>query len=155
VKDYCDVALKEWAVVVRALREGRQILLLRKGGIEDEDGQFRVEQPEFFLYPTYAHENEVYVKPAYQRYFGEALASQPGPGKVLIDTYATIGGVLGTGDAALLRRLDQQHIWTEQHIQKRLEYRPKDPLRVLIVRAFRLEEPVVLDDLPKYAGCRS
>ena len=155
MKDYSAVALKEWAVVVRALREGRQVLLLRKGGIEDDGGEFKVEQREFFLYPTYAHQNEVYVKPPYQQYFREALAAQPGPGKVLIDTYAVVEGVLGTGDAAALGRLDREHIWTAEHLGNRLNYRPKDPLRVLILRAYRLQEPVVMEDLPQYAGCRS
>lgn len=155
MKEYSSVALKEWAVVVRALREGRQVLLLRKGGIEDDDGQFQLEQPEFFLYPTYAHQNEALVKPQFQRHFRDALASQPGPGKVLIDTYAQVEGVLGTGDLPSLLRLDQEHIWTAEHVRKRTEYRPQDPLRVLILRAYRLEEPVVLEELPKYAGCKS
>ena len=33
-------ALKEWAVVCDALRDGRQICLLRKGGIREEAGVF-------------------------------------------------------------------------------------------------------------------
>ena len=31
--EQCQIALKEWAVTVESLAEGRQILLLRKGGI--------------------------------------------------------------------------------------------------------------------------
>lgn len=38
------IALKEWAVVVKALRQGRQIFLLRKGGIAEQCGEFRVDQ---------------------------------------------------------------------------------------------------------------
>ena len=49
----CQVALKEWAVTVRALAQGQQILLLRKGGIHEEGKDFRVIHPEFLLYqPT-------------------------------------------------------------------------------------------------------
>ena len=36
-------ALKEWAVVARALGSGRQTLLLRKGGIHERRGEFEVE----------------------------------------------------------------------------------------------------------------
>jgi hypothetical protein len=37
------VALKEWAVICQALAEGRQTILLRKGGIAEPGGAFRVE----------------------------------------------------------------------------------------------------------------
>ena len=33
-----NAALKEWAIVCKALAEGRQILLIRKGGIEEIKG---------------------------------------------------------------------------------------------------------------------
>lgn len=36
------LALKEWAVAIRALDAGDQILLLRKGGIVEETKDFRV-----------------------------------------------------------------------------------------------------------------
>ena len=35
-------AFKEWAVICRALAEGRQALILRKGGIAEAGGDFRV-----------------------------------------------------------------------------------------------------------------
>jgi hypothetical protein len=38
-------ALKEWAVVCKALEEGRQILLLRKGGIMEYKQGFSYFQP--------------------------------------------------------------------------------------------------------------
>ncbi len=52
-----SLALKEWAVAVRALVKGKQILMLRKGGIHRDDKEFRVVHPEFLLYPTYEHQN--------------------------------------------------------------------------------------------------
>ena len=41
-------ALKEWAVVCKALEEGRQILLLRKGGIMEYRQGFEVKHDEIF-----------------------------------------------------------------------------------------------------------
>ena len=43
--------LKEWAVVVRALRDGRQIIDLRKGGIREEGHRFRVRASRFASTP--------------------------------------------------------------------------------------------------------
>ena len=56
-------ALKEWALVCKLLLEGRQAIMLRKGGI-DEKG-FWVEADEFFLYPTYFHQMAEKVRPEF------------------------------------------------------------------------------------------
>ena len=47
------VAFKEWAITVRALAEGEQLLTLRKGGIREENKHFEIEHDRFFLYPTF------------------------------------------------------------------------------------------------------
>lgn len=55
-------ALKEWAVAVDALAEGKTILLLRKGGIKEEGNRFRVAYEEILLYPTYEHQQPNLLK---------------------------------------------------------------------------------------------
>src|SRR5258706_7023725 len=57
-----NVALKEWASVCNTLEEGRQIILLRKGGILEAIGGFELEHPQFFLFPTYLHQNAQMLK---------------------------------------------------------------------------------------------
>ncbi|MGI0041714.1 MAG: DUF1802 family protein, partial [Nitrosopumilaceae archaeon] len=49
-------ALKEWATVVKALENGNQTVLLRKGGILETDSGFNVESKKFLLYPTFEHQ---------------------------------------------------------------------------------------------------
>ena len=46
-------ALKEWAIVCKALEEGRQVLLLRKGGIMEYRQGFEVKHNNFLLFPTF------------------------------------------------------------------------------------------------------
>jgi hypothetical protein len=58
-----DLALKEWAVAVKALGTGKQILILRKGGIHRDDKEFRLVHPEFLLYPTYEHQKRELLDP--------------------------------------------------------------------------------------------
>src|SRR6478672_9678911 len=58
-----SVALKEWATVCHALETGRQMLLLRKGGIYEAAGEFELENREFLLFPTYLHQNLKMLKP--------------------------------------------------------------------------------------------
>ncbi|MGH9628683.1 MAG: DUF1802 family protein, partial [Bryobacteraceae bacterium] len=59
-----NIALKEWASVVSALGTGRQILLLRKGGIvEARRGGFELRHHEFLFFPTYEHQHADSLKP--------------------------------------------------------------------------------------------
>ena len=59
-----SVALKEWAAVCHALETGRQIMLLRKGGIHEAAGEFELDHQEFLLFPTYVHQKLEMIKPA-------------------------------------------------------------------------------------------
>jgi hypothetical protein len=52
----------EWAVTVRALSEGEQLLTLRKGGIREEHKHFEIEHDRFFLYPTFDHQRNDLVR---------------------------------------------------------------------------------------------
>src|SRR5215217_7835366 len=70
------IALKEWATVCRALETGRQMVLLRKGGILEAIGGFELENPQFLLFPTYLHQNLNMLKPADQAGF-EPRSAEP------------------------------------------------------------------------------
>mgnify|MGYP003343766761 CR=1 FL=1 len=61
------VAFKEWAVICAELAAGRQSVILRKGGISEGAGGFRVEHPAFLLFPTLYHQQREKVLPAAQR----------------------------------------------------------------------------------------
>ena len=50
------IAFKEWAVTVRALAEGEQLITLRKGVLPQGDRPFRLAHERFFLYPTFDHQ---------------------------------------------------------------------------------------------------
>ena len=41
--------LKEWATVVKALEQGKQTVLLRKGGILETASGFNIESKKFFF----------------------------------------------------------------------------------------------------------
>ena len=54
--DHCAIAFKEWAGVCHALADGRQTLIVRKGGISEGPGGFAPEHAVFWLYPTHVHQ---------------------------------------------------------------------------------------------------
>ena len=57
-------ALKEWSAVVHALLDGRQRVLLRKGGIGEK--RFELAAREFLLFPTIAHSHAQRVRPEHR-----------------------------------------------------------------------------------------
>jgi len=67
------IAFKEWAVTVRALAEGEQLVTLRKGGIREERKHFEVEHDRFFLYPTFEHQRNDVVRASHQPELRRAL----------------------------------------------------------------------------------
>src|SRR4029077_8093936 len=57
-----SVGFKEWAVVCEALGRGRQSIILRKGGIAEGRDGFLFKHQEFFLFPTWFHEQPPKVR---------------------------------------------------------------------------------------------
>ncbi|MFQ5848202.1 MAG: DUF1802 family protein [Candidatus Methylomirabilales bacterium] len=152
---YSRVALKEWAVVVEALTEGRQVLLLRKGGIAEAGGVFRVEHPAFGLYPTFLHQDKRYIRPEFHPAFGRVLKEAGAIGRVRVDSYAIAEHVIQAMDLAKLQKLESAHIWTPTYIDLRYQYKPENPLYVLLVRVYRLPRPVEFEETEAYRGCTS
>jgi len=151
----CKIALKEWAVAVRALDRGRQVVLLRKGGIREEGKEFRVIYPQFLLYPTFEHQNEALLKPEAHEELRRTIAEAPGPDQVTFTHWAQVEEVIELTEQERLDRMEACHIWTNDYAQKRLHWKPRKPLAVMLIRVYRMEHPVTRPVLPEYSGCKS
>ncbi|MCH8826448.1 MAG: DUF1802 family protein [Chloroflexi bacterium] len=150
-----DLALKEWAVAVKALSEGKQILILRKGGIHIDDREFRVVHPEFLLYPTYEHQNAELVKPEYQDGLQQTLDENDVPGLVSLGYWCQVTDKFQVSEQDLLDEVSPYHIWTTDYANKRLHWRPKQPVTIALLRVYELQQPQALPVLDEYAGCKS
>jgi hypothetical protein len=146
------VALKEWATVCRALATGRQLILLRKGGISESIGGFELEHNQFLLFPTYLHQNFDSLKPEAHADFQPHTAE---PDQVEISLAATVTDIHQLQSRQQMDDLDDQHIWRPPLIDMRFNYRPKNPLYLLILRTYRLPTPITIPNTPTYAGCKS
>ncbi|MDP6130926.1 MAG: DUF1802 family protein [Dehalococcoidia bacterium] len=149
------IALKEWAVTVQALAQGRQILLLRKGGIREPGKDFRVDHTEFLLYPTYEHQREDLLKDGYQSAL-LGLLEEPRPeGQITFSHWAKVEEVIELSQQEKVYDLSPHHIWTNAYAQSRLHWKPKLPLALMLLRVYQLEKPVDVPALPEYRGCTS
>ena len=151
----CQVALKEWAVVVSALDRGEQVLLLRKGGIREEGKDFRVLHPEFLLYPTFEHQKQDLLKDRYHDDLRQVLF-QPQDGETInFSHWARVEEVIEVSEEDRLEKLYPLHIWTQDYAQKRLHWKPRHPLSIMLLRLYRLTHPRTETYLPRYGGCKS
>src|SRR5438874_6685597 len=147
-----NVALKEWASVCSALEEGRQIILLRKGGILEAIGGFELEHPQFFLFPTNLHQNAQMLKEPERK---RLVALKEEPAQIVLSSAATVTDIIRLRDRAQMDRLEHEHVWTSPLIDMRFSYRPQNPLYLLVLRVYRLAAPMEIANTPEYAGCKS
>jgi len=236
------MAFKEWAVVCAALGSGQQSLILRKGGIHEGRGGFRVAHPEFWLFPTGFHQSLDILLPAdkfseflltkQMRLFPEREAivtavfgagghfdaeqwidrltgdnrpmtlsrnnlyrtlklleeagmirkttaandrevyeptyvhlapaaatvlnqvQRPPEGTLVLREYVVVERVFELHDESRLAALSPWHIWSMSTVRQRFHYKTPG-LFALLVRTYRLTQPVAIEDLPAFAGCRS
>lgn len=147
------LALKEWSAAVHALLDGRQRVLLRKGGIGEK--RFEVAAREFLLFPTIAHSHAERVR-AEHRDLLSAAATDSTEQQLVVRAAAKVVAALPVNRPDGLAAIEDLHIWTAESVQAdRLDFRPKHKLAVLVVSAIPLVEPVVLTRTPDYAGCTS
>jgi hypothetical protein len=146
-------ALKEWSAAVHALLDGRQTVLLRKGGIHEK--RFALTASRFLLFPTVAHSHAERVRPEHRDLL-EPAAADSTDGTLVLRAGAKVVAAVEVNRPEALDEIASMHIWTAESVkQDRLDFRPKHQLTVLVVQASPLAEPVRLDRAPEYAGCRS
>jgi hypothetical protein len=150
------IGLQEWAVCVRALREGRSCVIVRKGGIhEPQGGTFKPEHERFALLPSYLHQRADRLLPAYGGDFLGQVAAHPAPGKIPVTAWADIARVWKATDLTRIQALGEELIWSADEIATRFAYRGQPFLYVLALRAQRLPAAIDIPDRPSYGGCRS
>jgi len=167
------IAFKEWAVTVRALAEGEQLVTLRKGGIRETERHFELEHERFFLYPTFDHQRIDLVRESHQPELRRALEEgvwsdgEPSPhawtldggiqqpDRVRIRAWAEVAGHFQVADRRCVDGLSPYYVWTPDYAEKRLAWKRRHPLHVLLLRTYRIPRPVTVKVRDEYGGCRS
>ncbi len=147
-------AFKEWAVICRALAAGRQDVILRKGGIVEPGGQFRLEAREFFLLPTFLHQSADTIIPAAHDLLADIEADRPPPGQVEFTHYVQVTDAFVVTDSADLAPLRSRHIWSEAVVDERFQ-RWEERLDVLVVKVIPLPTRLEIPWDDSYGGCKS
>jgi hypothetical protein len=143
-----SVGFKEWALVCEALGRGEQSILVRKGGIAEGRAGFGFRHSEFFLFPTFFHEQVEKVRG------DEVEIPERSDGQIEIRYLARLISAAHITDWEKASALAPLHILRESVVRERFDYK-QSGLHVALVRVFRLAPSWIFPDTPAYAGCRS
>jgi len=147
---HMTAAFKEWAIICEALGSGRQSVIVRKGGIAEGREGFSFRNREFFLFPTWFHEQVASTKlPA------ETAIPQQSEDEIEIAYAATIERTAVLTDLEQVHRLASMHLWRDSVIEERFRYDEAPGVHVAFVRVFRLDPPRRLPMEKRFGGCRS
>jgi len=147
-------ALKEWATVVKALEQGKQTVILRKGGILETASGFNIESKKFFLFPTWEHQETKHVKPEFDNFLKEVLNNKPNEGFNKISSYAEILFEKDIESIEIINQLSSFHVWSDSYIQERRNWMPEKPMKVVFLKTMKIPEFDLLLQA-EFSGCKS
>jgi hypothetical protein len=173
-------ALKEWAIVCKAIEDGKQVLLFRKGGIMEYRNGFELKHKVFFLFPTFEHQSIDSIQSEYREELEVLKQQQQQQQKdntqslnqkennisneknskvtqdiINISLFVEITHFIEINDISKLEKLEKYHIWNLDYVKMRFNYNPKKPLYLLMLRAYKLNEPIEIQNSPEWSGCKS
>ncbi len=148
-------AFKEWAIVVDALGQGGQIIILRKGGISEGRGGFQMEHQRFLLFPTLFHQQRESVIATAQARYDSIAPNFPPKDKLRLEYFAEVVQVKQLHSLAEANGLHGQHIWRDEVIAERFDWGKSKSIYALAVRVYKLPQLVELPLVSAYEGCKS
>lgn len=148
-------AFKDWAIVIDALGRGEQIIILRKGGIAEGRGGFKMQHEEFLLFPTRYHQQGDMVTPEAAGRWADIEANFPPEDVLRLELCAKVAEWREVKSLEQAGRLRDQHIWNDQVISERYEWGREQKIFAIALRVYRLPAPIDLPMLPEYGGCKS
>ncbi len=147
-------ALKEWATVVKALENGDQTVLLRKGGILETASGFQVESKKFALYPTFEHQDNASLKSPFYQYLADVREQKPGDGTNRITSFAEVLDECDISSMQKIEDLTSFHIWSDSYMVERMNWMPQKPMKAIFLKVHKIP-PIEIQVLPEYNGCKS
>ncbi|MCO5315946.1 MAG: DUF1802 family protein [Solirubrobacterales bacterium] len=164
------IAFKEWAVTVRALSEGEQLLTLRRADLAEDNAPFELDHDRFFLYPTFDHQRNNLVRASHHPELDRALEEGvwpdeepparallqdggiPQPERVRIRAWAEVAEEITIESPKVMDSLSPFYIWTNDYAQQRLSWQPRTPLQLVLLRVHRIPRPVTVRVREEYHG---
>jgi len=147
-------ALKEWATVVKALENGKQTVILRKGGILETASGFEIDAKKFFLFPTFEHQDAKNLKPQFHNYLDEVKENKPENEHNNITSYAEVINEIDINSNEKIKALSPFHIWSDSYINDRMNWMPDKPIKAVFLKVYKIPQ-FQIPIKSEYHGCKS
>ncbi len=143
------IGFKEWALVCESMLRGETSLIFRKGGIAEGKEGFRFKHSQFFLFPTFFHEQIAQTRLDTTRDLGPQLES------ITIEAFAYVEFTLWISDLQTIEALSEFHILRPELLEKRFNQDDVKGVHLAFLRVFRVIPSWHLAFQSSFGGCRS
>ena len=131
---------KEWALVCAALGAGRQSVIIRKGGLAEGRDGFAFRHREFFLFPTFFHEQLARIR------LSAAVLPQPSPNEIEIRYFARVEEARIMTNWTEVRELQPLHEKFHAARGQAMELLTRDRIDPAAIESLRAEQLRLADD---------
>jgi hypothetical protein len=143
------VGFKEWALVCESMLRGETSLIFRKGGIAEGREGFRFKHSQFFLFPTFFHEQIAQTR------LDASRDLEPQSETIAIEAFGYVEFTLWISDLQTIESLSELHILQPELLEKRFNQDEIKGLHLAFVRIFRVTPTWYLSFQRSFGGCRS
>jgi hypothetical protein len=143
------IGFKEWALVCESMLRGETSLIFRKGGIAEGKEGFRFKHSQFFLFPTFFHEQISQTRLDVTRDLEPQLET------ITIEAFAYVEFTLWISDLETIEPLSGFHILRPELLEKRFDQDDVKGLHLAFLRIFRVIPSWHLTFQSSFGGCRS
>ena len=143
------IGFKEWALVCESMLRGETSLIFRKGGIAEGKEGFRFKHSQFFLFPTFFHEQ------ISQTRLDVARDLEPQLETISIEAFAYVEFTLWISDLGTIEPLSGFHILRPELLEKRFNQDDVKGFNLAFIRIFRVIPNWHLTFNSSFGGCRS
>jgi hypothetical protein len=128
---------------------GETCLIVRKGGIAEGKEGFRFKHSQFFLFPTFFHEQ------VEQTRLDATRDLEPQLENITIEAFAYVEFTLWISDLQTIEPLSKFHVLRPELLEKRFNQDDVKGLHLAFVRVFRVIPSWQLNFQSSFGGCRS
>ena len=86
---------------------------------------------------------------------GDITGAIPQPDRVRIRAWAEVTASWTINDPRSVGELSPYYVWTTDYAEKRLAWKRRHPLHVVLLRTYRIPRPVTVRVKDEFGGCRS
>ncbi|MEW4561610.1 DUF1802 family protein [Bremerella sp. JC770] len=152
----CQLALKEWNVVCEAIARGKQIVLARKGGISEPEGEFELPKNRFWLFPTHFHEAESKLNAMGRKLLEDhpEFTQPPASPDVTMHLVCEVTDAVYLEDESKIDASLFEQILNREALHMRYNYRAPG-IHLLVIRAYEVSQPQTITPTQAMSGCKS